>query len=204
MTGDGAREREAREVWMSQPVVGVEIPLEELGRRARRLEGRISWRNAREYVSAALVVGVFGYGVVSFPPPLIRLGCVLMIAGTVYSMVALHRQGSARRVPAGLAGGSCLDFHRDELRRQRDLLLGVWRWYLLPLVPGLLVFLTGGLVQALQLPGVSARRGVVLAGFGAVTLAIALLLLGVAKLNHWAARRLQRELDALDQAARGA
>ena len=127
-----------------------------------------------------------------------------MIAGTVYSMVVLHRNGSARRVPAALVGGSCVDFHRDELRRQRDLLLGVWRWYLLPLVPGLLVFLTGGLVQALQLPGVSARRGVVLAGFGAVALALALLLLGVAKLNHWAARRLQRELDALEELARRA
>ena len=38
---------------------------------------------------------------------------------------------------------SCLEFHRSELVRQRDLLRSVWWWYLLPFVPGMLLIPVG-------------------------------------------------------------
>ncbi|MBM3738862.1 MAG: hypothetical protein FJW39_24060 [Acidobacteria bacterium] len=46
-------------------------------------------------------------------------------------------------VPADLALKLGIDFHRAELERQRDLLQGIWSWYPLPLVPGMVVLNIG-------------------------------------------------------------
>jgi hypothetical protein len=198
MESDTPTGGDPRSVWTSQPIDRVEIPLWELRRRAGRLERRVWWRNLGEYLSGALVIAVFGYGAALYPSAWIGAGCVLLIAGTLFALGALHRKGSARRMPAEAAPSSCLAHHRDQLRRQRDLLLGVWWWYLLPFVPGLLVFLSGLLVWTLRRPGASAHAGAIVGAFGLVALGCAAVLVGVGALNRWAARRLQREIDELD------
>jgi hypothetical protein len=40
-------------------------------------------------------------------------------------------------------GAACLDFHRRELERQRNLVRGVWRWALVPLLPIMGLLLIG-------------------------------------------------------------
>jgi hypothetical protein len=82
---------------------------------------------------------------------------------------------------------SSLEFYRVQLERQRDLLHGVWRWYMLPFVPGFLVLLIG---QALAQP---ARVSFVVA-YGVLALCLGV---GLHALNRGAAARIQRALDRL-------
>ena len=185
-------------VWQNQPVGRVEISLDQLHRRARRFGTQILWRNLREYVASALVVATFGYYVWRFPAPLARLGCALVIAAVLFVVHSLHTRGAATTAPGELAFRTCLEFHRRQLERQRDLVAGVWRWYLLPFVPGMAVFLFGLLLWTLEQPNAPAHTRGILIAFGLTAVLCGLVFFGVGKLNQWAARRLQREIDALD------
>jgi FtsH-binding integral membrane protein len=189
-------------VWKSQPAEPVGISLDDMRRQARTLESRISWRNAREYVACGLVVAAFGYYALVFHDALVRAGCGLVIAGALLVAFRLHTMGAARTIPAELAFRTCLAFRRQELERQRDLLLGVWRWYLLPFVPGMAVFLVGLFAFTMQQPHASEHVREIVAVLGLTAVSCALVFVGIAKLNHWAARKLQREIDALDRLVR--
>ncbi len=184
-------------LWRDQPLTRVEIPVEELRRRARRFERRIAWRNLREYAAGALVAGVFGSCAWTAPALLVRLGSVLVIAGVLFALATLHVRGASGSAPAELAFSPCLEFHRRQLERQRELLRGVWTWYLLPPVPGLAVFLAGLLAWTLAQPNAPAHRPLIAGVFLATAAGCALVLAGVARLNRRAARNVQHELDAL-------
>jgi hypothetical protein len=184
--------------WRSQPVGRVEISLDQLHRRARNFGKQVLGRNLREYAASAVVVGIFGYYVWRFPAPLVRLGCALVIAGAFFVVHSLHQRGAASTVPVEMAFSTCLEFHRHQLERQRDLLSGVWTWYLLPFVPGMAVFLLGLLLWTLEQPHAPAHTRVIMLAFSLTAAVCALAFVGVWKLNQWAARKLQREIDALD------
>jgi hypothetical protein len=186
-------------VWKNQPVERLEISLVEIRRKAQKLEKRILWRNLREYAASVLVIAAFGYYISVFHSALIRTGCGLVIAGTLFVVFALHKKGAARTIPAELALRTCVDFHRRELERQRDLLRTVWSWYLLPFVPGMIVFQIGLLERALAQPNASAHAGAIVASSAIPVVGGAVVFVGIAKLNHWAAGKLQREIDALDR-----
>jgi hypothetical protein len=184
-------------LWQGQPVTRIEISLDQLRWKARRFESRIHWRNLREYAAGALVVGVFGYYVWRIPAPLVRLGSMLVIVGGLFALRSLHVRGASGSAPVNMAFSSCLEFHRRQLERQRDLLRDVWTWYLLPFVPGLAVFLVGLLGWTLAQPNAPAHRQLIVGAFVATALGCGLVLAAVGRLNRWAARKLQREIDAL-------
>jgi hypothetical protein len=185
-------------VWKNQPVQRVEISLEQLRRRARRFDRRVLWRNLREYAASVAVIGIFGYYLWRFPAPLVRLGCALVIAGVLFVVHALHARGAARTGPVEMAFSTCLAFHRDQLERQRDLLSNVWTWYLLPFVPGMAIFLFGLLLWTLEQPHAQAHIRSIVITYCLTAAGCSLVFFGVWKLNQCAARKLQREIDALD------
>ena len=184
-------------LWQEQPVTRIEISLGQLRWRARKFERRIRWRNLREYAAGALVVGVFGYYVWRIPAPLVRLGSMLVIAGALFALRSLHVRGASGSAPVGMAFSPCLEFYRRQLERQRDLLRDVWTWYLLPFVPGLAVFLVGLLGWTLAQPNAPAHRPLIVGVFAATAAGCGLVLAAVARLNRWAARKLQHEIDTL-------
>jgi len=185
-------------IWKNQPAAPPAISLDHLRRKSQKLQKRVLWRNVREYVAAGVVVVAFAYYIWLFPFLLLRVGCILVIAGTLFVVYNLHRRGSARIMPAEFASRSCIEFHREELLRQRDLLRSVWTWYLLPFVPGMAVFLLGLYLWTMQLPNASAHQGRIAALYALITAGCALVFIGVGKLNSWAARKIQREIDALN------
>lgn len=193
-TGD-----DLKNLWKSQQVEPAHISLDELQKKAKKLEKRIRWRNLVEYAASALVIVCFGIYLWKFPYPIARLGCVLVIAGTLFVVYTLHKKGSAQTVPAEMAFRTCLDFHRTELERQRDLLRGVWTWYLLPFVPGLIVFLLGIFLWAMKQPHAPAHAHVIIVTFCLTAVGCTLVFIAIGILNQWAARKLQREIDALDK-----
>lgn len=177
-----------RAAWSAQTVELPRFSPEELQGAARRFD-RVIWRrNLIELAAGALVVGTFGWmgweaegwG---------RLGALLTVAGAVFAVGTLLVRGT----PRGEVAGDCLRWRREELIRQRDLLASVWRWYLMPLVPGQVVLLVAIGAEVVAVPGgtwvVAWAACVVLVVFG-----------GVGWMNRRAAAALQRELDELEGA----
>jgi Flp pilus assembly protein TadB len=181
-----------QDLWQDQKSEDIRMSVEQLRLRAGKFEKTIFWRNAREYVAALIVVLYFAYELLKWPNVLTGIGFGLIIAGMLYMMWQLHRKGSSRTMPAELASAAGLDFYRRELERQRDLVQGVWWWYLAPLVPGLVViFVAMALTNPHHLP----HHYWFLAGYGLV---VALAFIFVWKLNERAARRLERCINELD------
>ena len=80
------------------------------------------------------------------PLPSLRAAGVVSVAAVIFIVYHLHRYGSARVMPAEMGLTNCLQFHRGELERQRDLLRSVWKWYLAPLVPGMTLVCLGSVL----------------------------------------------------------
>lgn len=180
---------DARQLWREQDVAPLQpLPAEALASQAGTLQARVSRRNRREMIAAALGAAVFLFYAWVFPHWLTKLGALLTVVGAGIVVSQLQRRASARPLPAAL-GARLLDFHRGELARQRDALRSAWRWYVAPSVPGLVLFLCGRQVETGRWqPGVFAATAAVLAA--------------VVWINRHAAGRLQREIDALDNLTR--
>jgi hypothetical protein len=176
-------------LWQDQPLESRAISLDELRHRSQRLTRIVSRRNLREYVAGALAVVVCGYLAWKVPLPLMRVGFVMSVPAVIFIVYHLHRFGSAQAMPSEMGLTSCLQFHRGELQRQRDLLRGVWKWYLLPLMPSLILVC---LAPALARPE-QAWRAVWVFGGNLVVFAL------IGEANRYAAKRLQARIDALER-----
>jgi hypothetical protein len=176
-----------KSLWQNQSVEPVQMSLEEIRQKAERFQKKIRHRNLREYGAAVIVFALFGYSM--WRNPEMRLACGLILAGTVYVLYQLHTRGAAKTVPESLALGTCIDFHRRELERQRDLSRDIGKWYLLPFVPGLFAFIA---VPLLHLPPDKWIRVL------PFTLFCAAGFYGIWRLNQRGADRLQRQIDELD------
>ena len=185
-------QQDMRTLWRNQEMESYPFSLEEIRSQARRFQSQIRWRNLREYLAAVVGGVLFVYLFWFRDDTLVRIGVALTVAGALYVCYQLHKRGSVRKLPAELALKTCLEFHRTELVRQRDLLRDVWRWYLLPVVPGFSLIVLADAVS-----------------FSSSLWAFALLFLvvvvwavvfwSIAALNMREARRLQQEIDALDK-----
>lgn len=196
MSGQSPEDDNIQQVWQSQPTEGVRMSTEQLQAGATQFQRRIQRRNLREYLASAAVVLFFAYQFRHGGDPLACVGAALLIAGTLYVAWSLHAKGSSRSLPGDAGLMSLIEFQRRELVRQRDLLRSIWRWYLGPLVPGfaLLIFAFGR-----ANPAHYPFMGLVIAVYVAVVAAV---FFGIAMLNKIAARRLQRQIDELDEARR--
>jgi TRAP-type uncharacterized transport system fused permease subunit len=170
-------------LWQEQTDGGTKMA--EIRLKAARLESVVRRRNLLEFAAAAVVVVAFTRIIWNSPSVLARVGAALILLATAYVVYRLHRHGSTLVMPEELALTSCVDFHRAQLLRQRDLLRSVWRWYLLPFVPGLFLLL---LSQAAADPGRAARAAII----------SGLVFLGIGWLNERAARRIDGDIESLD------
>jgi hypothetical protein len=179
---------ELQALWQAQPAPAKQFSPEEIREKAARFQRTIRFRNLREYVAAVFVVVVFSGFAWTANTWLSRIGPALIVLGTLYIGFQLYT-----RAAPGNAGvtESCIDFHRRELERQRDLLRTVWRWYLGPLVPGLFLMLLDRLIEAWAGGGFAPAAAV-----GSAVIVV-LVFVGIWWLNAVGARKLQREIDAL-------
>lgn len=128
-------------LWQGQPEEIAPASLEEIRRRAERFQRRKRVGNAIEYLAVVVVTLVYGYWLTAMPGLFLKLGCGYAIVWGLFYAWQRRRLMSARPVPDG--GTACLDFHRHELERQRDVLRGAWRWMLAPMPPFLMLFVLG-------------------------------------------------------------
>ena len=180
-------------LWADQPKEDFVMSLTDIRARSSKLQSIVRRRNVVEYAAGALVIAVFGIVAFVMPGVLAKIGCGLIAAGTAYVMWRLHVLARAATRDEMSAAESLSQFYRHELARQRDALSSIWRWYLGPLIPGLVVFWLAMIVNIPVRPAAWVA--------GALGLAItAGVFTAIAAANKRAARSLQAEIDALDSA----
>ncbi|MES1198726.1 MAG: hypothetical protein ABUS48_01955 [Pseudomonadota bacterium] len=182
-----------KSLWMHQDVSGAPLSLDKLRERSSWLEKKIRQRNLLEYIAAAIVVPVFTGYALFLPNPMVKLGSVMIVVGVLYVMWQLHRRASPGKVDPSAAAASAIAFHRAELERQHQALSKIWRWYLGPMLPGLLVFILGPALIHPPHSWFSVWMGLGVCG---------LVFVGTWWLNWRTARKLSREIERLDALAR--
>jgi hypothetical protein len=187
-------------IWANQQNEEFSMSLADIHARAAHFQSRIRTRNLIEYAAAALVIAAFAWIAWLVPQPVVRAGAALIALGAIYvcwRLYAFARAATKAELEAGAQ--SWADFHRAELARQRQALSTVWRWYLAPFVPGMIVFVAG--VAFAPEAGTPFWAGAAL--FAASAGVIGGLFAAIAWLNARAVRRLDAEIAALDAARRG-
>ena len=178
------------ELWQNQTEEETNMTLKDIRSRALNYQAKIRGRNQREYfflfVGTIIYCGFMWY----LPGLLVKLGAALTLGGMYFSVYQIRRDGSAREVPVDSPPSECLEFHRRELTRQRDMLRRVGPWHIGPMIPGLVLFFIGswiGNVDDLKDSLIVAASGVLAAG----------VLWFVYWLNVRAANKLDQELETL-------
>ena len=188
MTPD-EHEDDIRRLWRGQADDLPDLSLDIVQMRSRMLERRVQRRNIAEYAAALVVVAFVLPRILAAPNRVMAAGGGVLLAGIAYVTYRLRAFGSARSMPAALATRSCVEFHRAELERQRDLLRNVWTWYLLPFWPGMGLILIGATIEWPD------RWPFAL---GLVVLAV-LMAFQIAWMNKRSARTLQEMIDRLKE-----
>lgn len=167
--------------------------------RAARLQDRVRNRNWREYIVAAFLVVAFSWIAWITPDLLVKIGAVLSVVGVIYVSVrlgTLARAGSPRDLALA---ENWVAFYRGELMRQYTALDSLWRWYLAPLVPGMVLIMAGGALT----PDNPAPLFAKLIVLGVGLAFAAAVFWGVYWLNKIAAGKIKAEIDRIDAAQRG-
>lgn len=171
------------------------MSLTDIHERASRFQTRVHWRNAIEYGAAAIVVFAFTGIAIVTPDWGIRAAAALISAGVAYICWKLATIAGAATKADGV---NWADFHRAELVRQRDATASVWRWYLGPLLPGMVAFLLASAASSTEDIPLIARIGFFALGVAWVSAVF----FGIAHINKRTSRKLQEEIDKLDAARR--
>ena len=186
---------DTRNVWQNQKREGIPMSAEEIHRKVVRFERKVFWENALNYFVILAGVAFVCLFFIRYGVPtdvLRRLGGGMTVAAMLYMVWQTHKRSPFRRVPAEIGLVSCLEFHRKDLERRRDLYRGVWRWCLGPTIPGVVVLIVG---LARINPNHARHPGWNLAGV--ITCSVLFYILGWRQ-SADRARKLQGEIDELD------
>ena len=183
--------------WLSQPVETTPMTAIELAAAAAGFQRKVSRRNWLEYAAGAVVVPVFGAGVVAGHHGwMMRTGFALSVLGVLFILWQLHVRASPRQAPADSSAVTLLAFQRAELIRQRDALRAVPLWYLLPVVPGFVALMVGRWFQD-HTPGRSLHDDHVAVLTGAAIAALIFVIVWL--MNALGAAKLDRRIDHLER-----
>ena len=180
-------------LWQAQGSDGFRMSTEDIRRRIETLNRKMRRRNFDMYLMCSVLIVFFiGWMFVGMSS-LQKVGTVLSIIGVSYLAWQI-RQNRFRGAATGQSGDTAsLDHLRTELARQRDFHRGATFWSrMLVLAPGLLVFLVG-FAQAQQAPPQVVR----IIRFEIISCVF--FIIAAIPLNHWMARRYQRQIDELSR-----
>ena len=172
-------------LWQEQAREERIMPVDDIRAKAERLDVRSRvWRTFTALLFILLVI-VETVQVWIQEAPIERVGDALTIAALLYVAYRYRRHRMAAP-PVTLGTTNSVEFYRGELARQRDLSRDSWG-FVLPFVPGVTLALFG---RGLGAQSLAQTIVVIVCG---VTLFV-----GVAAWNSYTARKLQKEIDAID------
>jgi hypothetical protein len=173
--------------WQADDADGRAPDLQSLMGRLAQLDRQVHRRDLREYIAAGLVMAIFGWRAAVTDEPLVRIGCLVVVLGSMFVIVWSRRATAPRQPFTGdLPMALYCARELEKVDGQVRLLRSVWWWYVTPTVVGILMTLVPGPVA----PGVKLLTAAFVVGVGAV----------IVWLNVEAARREVEPLrDALRQ-----
>ncbi len=182
-----------QQAWQSEATEAPRISLAFVRHGASALESRTRWRNALEYAVGVASLGLFGFTITQrLDRPLMVAALGWFVLWCLYYMFRWHRMASTTPAPAEAGVLDCLRYQRQQLERQRDLRRRNWRWWGPPSLPGFGLFFASLLTEVKPVPW---NEIVFVAVWVVVGTGLAIAFLEAE------ARRLQREIDALDSLA---
>jgi hypothetical protein len=136
-------DQELKSLWKSQPLDAETVSIDTIRGVAKGLHAAISRRNRQEKFAAYLVMLIFGVFAWTQETTTMRVGCVLIILGTLVILYQLRKRATIGALP--LQGVACtyVEYFRAELVHQREAVRTVWLWYIAPAVPGVAVLVWG-------------------------------------------------------------
>jgi hypothetical protein len=178
-----------QQLWQAQALDAPRISLAFVRQQAESWRSWARMRNATNYI-ACLVLTPFillQAWLVFSVTPLVSLALVLNVPLCAWLLVRWHRRAAAQEQPAELGVLDALKFHRRQLERQRDVRLDRWRRW--PAIPGVLLLILAEAIEIKPTPWV---------GFGVAIVLMTLVLSIAIVVEERIARRIQKEIDALD------
>jgi hypothetical protein len=180
-----------QEIWQLQAREAPRVSAAYMRHRARDLARRTQFRNGSGYA-----IGVPGVLFIAWccwryfqHRPVMLAGLALTLLALVYIGFRWHRLAFTAPVPEDAGVLDSLSFYRRELQWQRDARRGNWRRWLPPVVPGMITVLASFVLEVNPIPWALVASEAILI-VGGLCLHVAF--------EEWSARRLQREIDALD------
>ncbi len=171
---------------------GAAISLDEIHRRTQR-RFNTARRRYLEFFIVVILVALLGLSaaVSSRLSDRVIGGAIIVLA--LCAGFQVHRRASIHIAPPDADLDHSLAFYRAELQRQRDALLGVWSWYLWPVLSGLMGW-------ALRFPLAHPGQPRLWTNIAPYLLLSVVWSIIFARLSKRDARKLQRELDDVGQA----
>jgi hypothetical protein len=178
-----------QQIWQAQALDAPRISLAFVRQQSDSLR-RWAWmRNAINYIGVIAITpfivwrawSVFG------TMPLVSLAFMLNILIVVWLLFRWHKRAASLAQPAELGVLDALKFHRRQLERQRDVRLDRWRRW--PAIPGVLLLLVAQAIEKKPTPWME---------FGVAIAIMAVILASAIVVEERIARRIQKEIDALD------
>ena len=110
----------------------------------QKFEKDIKKRNNREIGVAMVLIPIFGYYAYSIPPTLSKIGSVLLVLYALFVIYKLKKVNKNK--PSSDTSSSIKAYlvsYKSYIAQERLLLKNVLYWYLLPAIPGMVLFKAG-------------------------------------------------------------
>lgn len=176
-------------LWRAQSTEVPAMSVSYVRHRTGELHRAFRIRNLLEQGSSLVALAGCLIVIVMAPHPWIKSAAALLLIGGAYAQVQWRRRTASLRSVPSESSASSLEFYKRELERKRDVHLTLWRWYLLPMAPGVIAMLTWNFFVDPQTKGTSAPWAVL----GMLTIWIVFSVI----YERYKAAQCQREIDAL-------
>jgi hypothetical protein len=185
-------------IWPNQSAEEVQMSLEGFKQKAEHLHVKARWLAVAGDVTYFAALAFLGFQYTKVPNPTSRVGLAILAAGSLYVAWRAHKQLWPRSTASDLSATTGLKAYKSELQRSREHSRNVWRM-VAPLIPGAVVF-------ALPVTGPSLRKAleepkVVLTNALPVCVLLAIWLVVLLPVRRRKLRKIQGEIDLLDQLA---
>ena len=191
-----------RSVWQSQTKKPSNISLEQIRRKARRLEETTHQRVVSTYVAALIIVVIASYIFWQLDEMFFRMGACALILVALSLIHRARKAGSPVRLPLNATLSVSLDFYRQELERQ-ICYLRAGRNTIWPVLLSAALFLTPFVRGAMGKPGMrgfdSRESMYLLLGLVPLLPVMMILVVSVFVAEGRKMRAVQKEIDELDK-----
>ena len=180
-----------QEIWQLQALEAPRVSAAYMRHRTRDLARRTRIRKGSVYAIVFLGTLFFAWSswrYLLLHRPLMSAGPALWVLACVYVAFRWHRRASAPQGPEDAGVLDSLSFYRRELERRRNARRGNWRWELPLFVPGLIAMFASLVLEFNRPWALVAVEAILIVGIASLSVAF----------EESSARRLQREIDALD------